>query len=198
MAAGELHPSEHRGYRELYAFARQLVRHWEELSERLPSGDEATGALADGVAAARRLLDELAQTTPAYDLHGRPAADGLGARSAGARTKLRDRAMDRNQALRFAVLDVQHVTTLLLYLAAVADSRGDERLAGFCRRWERSLRRIENAVRKAAAATGADPDAAIEPLDTSPLGRAAHSAAYAAGSLGEWIDRRRAERRSSG
>ncbi|MDP8944092.1 MAG: hypothetical protein M3N16_08260 [Actinomycetota bacterium] len=197
MAATELHPSEHRGYRELYVTVRRLAGHWEELARRLP-GEEPVDTLRDGVAAARRLLEELAPTTADYGLHGQPAAQGLGARLADTRNQLRDRSLDRNQAVRFAVLDVQHVTTLLLYLAAVADSRGDERLAGFCRRWERSLRRIENAARKAAAATGADPDAAIEPLDTSSLGRAAHGAAYAMGSLGEWVDRRRSERRSSG
>ena len=195
MAARELHPSEHRGYRELYVTARRLAGHWEELAERV-SGTEPAGALREGAAAARRLLDELTPMTAEYGLYGEPAAEGLGARLAGARNQMRDRALDRNQAMRFAVLDLQHVTTLLLYLAAVADSQDDERLGGFCRRWERSLRRIENAARKAAAATGADPDAAVEPLDSSPVGRAAHGAAYAAGSLGEWIDRRRSERRS--
>ena len=193
----ELHPSEHRGYRELYVFTRLLVRHWAAIAERLPEGDEAA-VLREGVEAGRRLLDELDATTPDYGLHGEPAAQGLGKRVAGTRFQLRDRALDRNQALRFAVLDAQHVTTLLLYLATVADSRGDERLGGFCRRWERSLRRIENAVRKVAAGTGSNPDAAVEPLDSSPLGRAAHGTAYAMGALGEWVDRRRGGRARSG
>ncbi len=43
---------------------------------------------------------------------------------------------------------------------------------------------------------GEDPDAAIEPLDSSKVGRAAHGAAYAAGTVGEWVDRRVARRRS--
>ena len=192
-AEGELHPAEHRGWRELYASASQLVRHWEALADRLPDA-EASGELRSGAAAAARLLDELAPTTAAYGLHGEPAAEGLGTRWAGTRIHLRDRTLDRNQALRLSLLDIQHLTTLLLYLAALADRRQDDRLATFCRRWERTLRRIENAVRRAAAAAGADADWAIQPLDTSAVGRAAHGAAHAVGTLGEWIDRRRAER----
>ena len=189
----EPHPAENRGYRELHAFARQLSRHWGALAERLPEG-EAAAALRDGAQAGGRLLDELGPRIEPYGLYGEPAAQATGARLGGLRVQVRDRLLDRNQALRWAVLDIQHVTTLLLYLAEVADSQADEDLAGFCRRWERSLRRIENTVRRAAAASGEDPGAATEPLDGSPLGRVAHGAAHAMGTFGEWIDRRRAER----
>jgi hypothetical protein len=42
--------------------------------------------------------------------------------------------------------------------------------------------------------TASDPDAAIEPLDHGALGRAGHRVANTAGTLGEWFDRRAAER----
>jgi hypothetical protein len=193
VSTPSLHPAENRTYRELYAMSRQLIEHWKALAGRLPASP-ATDALEQGYAAVRRMLHELGPLTETYGLHGKPAAQGVGARLATARTHLRDRAMERGQALRAAVLDIQHLTTTLLFLAEVADSRGDERMAGFCRKWERSLRRTENAVRKAVAETGSDPDDAVEPLDDSPAGRAAHGAAYAFGTLGEWLDKQRGER----
>ena len=65
----------------------------------------------------------------------------------------------------------------------------------FCGRWERKLKRLESRVRKAAVAEGTDPDSAIVPLDDGPLGRAGHRVPSAAGTLGEWFDRRAADRR---
>ena len=91
--------------------------------------------------------------------------------------------------------DAQHVTTLLAYLAAVADSRRDAELAEFCRRWERKFKRHESAARKAAVEQGAEPDASIEPLHGGPAGRAAQGVGYAVGTVGEWVDGRAARRR---
>jgi hypothetical protein len=193
-AVPELHAAQNRGLRELYASARQLAAHWEGLAERLAGTPEAE-ELRAGVDAAQALLVELADLTPAYGLYGRPAAQSVGDRVAGLRNAVTDRTLERNQGLRMAVLDLQHVTTLLAYLAEVARARGDERLADACGRWERKLRRLESRVRKAAIASGADPDAAVAPLDQTPLGRAGHKLAYAAGTVGEWVDRRAAERR---
>lgn len=190
----ELHPAEHRGHRELYALARLLAQRWTALAARLGPGD-AGDALRAGADDARALLQALGPVTARYDLHGRPAAQGLGQWLAGAQSTVADRFLERNQALRRAVGDAQQVVTLLGYLAAVADTRSDDDLAAFCRRFERRLRRAENALRRAAVAVGEDPDAAIEPLDSSALGRAAHGAAYAGGTLGEWLDRRVARRR---
>jgi hypothetical protein len=87
------------------------------------------------------------------------------------------------------------VVTLLGYLDAVARSKDHLDLAELLGRWERKLRRLENEVRRAVIALGADPDAAIEPLDSSPLGKAAHGAGYALGTVGEWVDRKTAARR---
>jgi hypothetical protein len=49
-----------------------------------------------------------------------------------------------------------------------------------------------DAVRRAAIATGEDPERAIAPADTSPLGRAGVATATALGTVGEWFDRRAA------
>jgi hypothetical protein len=90
---------------------------------------------------------------------------------------------------------MQAVTTLLGQLAALAEARRDGELFDACGSWERRLRRTEAAARKAAIELGAQPDAAIEPLDDSKVGQAAHSVAHAFGSLGEWMDRRAGPRR---
>ena len=192
-----LHPAQNRALRELYAFARQLAAHWTRLAPRLGPGP-ASKALEAGVEAARTLLRELAELTAAYGLHGFPAAQGVGARIAGMRNVVADRALERNQALRLALHDVQHLTALLAYLAALGDSSGDEGMRDFCTRWERRLRRHESAVRRAVVAAGQDPDAAVEPLDRTAAGRVGHGLANAMGTFGEWFDRRAAQRRSGG
>jgi hypothetical protein len=189
-----LHPAQNRALRELYAAARQLSRHWSTLAERLGAGD-GVAELQAGAQAAEELVGELEELTAAYGLYGFPAAESVGARVAGVRNAFADRALERNQALRMAVLDVQHVVTLCAYLAELGRAGGDEKMVEFCGRWERKLKRLEARVRKAAVAEGTDPDAAIVPLDDGPLGRAGHRMATAAGTLGEWFDRRAAERR---
>jgi hypothetical protein len=181
-----LSPAEHRALRELFAATRHLANHWAELSSRL--GLDGADDLTKGVVAARLLLDELAARTAAYDLHGFPAAQGAGGSLSAARNKLSDVALERNQALRFAVLDAQHLETLLLYLAELARSRGDAELADWHAGWQRRMQRHERAVRKLAVGLGSHPDAAIERLVDSPAGRAAHGVANAIGTVGEWVD----------
>jgi hypothetical protein len=193
LVSRSLHPAEHRGYRELYALARQLADHWSAVAARLQE-DDAAKPFGDGAAAARTLLDELAEITARYGLHGEFAAQGVAGNAAGSLTGLRDRFLELGQGLRFAVAELQHVTTLLGYLASLADARSDEQLAEFDRRWERKLRRIESAARKAAIELGARPDRALERFDPSALGRVAHGAAYLAGTIGEWSDRQLARR----
>lgn len=194
MAAGTLHPAENRGYRELYAFTQQLVDRWSRLARRLDDHDAVT-ALERGAESGRRLLGEMAERTATYGLHGWPAARGVGARLASGRSDVADRFLERNQALRLAVPDVHRLRVLLEYLANVADTRGDEALAAFARSWERRLGRIEGPVRRAAVATGREPDRAIEPLEPSAVGRAAHGVAQALGTAGEWVDAKAARRR---
>ena len=117
---------------------------------------------------------------------------------AGVRNAVTDRALERNQALRMAVLDVQHAVTLCAYLAELGRVRGDEHMAEFCGRWERKLKRLEGRARKAAVAQADDPDGAIVPIDEGPMGRAGQRMARAVGTLGEWVDRRAAARREDG
>lgn len=190
----ELHPAESRGYRELYAFSRELIEHWGVLSLKIGSASPAGEALERSVRATRELLAELEPMIALYGLHGKPAAQGAGIQIARQRTAVRDRFLERGQALRFSVGEIVHLCVLLGYLGQVAQSRDDARLVDFCERWERKLRRQESAVRKAAQELGSEPDSAVEPLHPSVLGRVAHGVGYAFGAAGEWFDNRAATR----
>jgi hypothetical protein len=182
-----VHPAEHRALREVYAFTRQLGRHWSSLGERVGGSDGA--ALQAGAQAARDLLGELEPLTSA---RGLPTAMAqFASHFASARPSVPDRALERNQALRFAALDAQHVATTLAYIANLATADGDEELHAFCARWERRLRTHERAVRLAAVALGERPDEAIEPADASLVGRAGAKVNSGIGAFGEWFDGRR-------
>jgi hypothetical protein len=181
-----LYRAEHRALRELYAAARQLCGHWEKLADRI--GGQPATVLRHGYEACQELLDELAGRTEEHGLHGFPAAEGAGGRLAGLRNNAGDLLLERNQAMRVAVLDVQHLTTLLAYLGRLAATRGDDQLAGFHRRWEERLRAIEDDARAAAIGLGCEPAAAVIPADQGPLGRAGHRVASAVGTAGEAID----------
>jgi hypothetical protein len=181
-----LYRAEHRALRELYAVARQLCGHWERLAERI--GGPPANVLRHGADACHGLLDELAGRTEEHGLHGFPAAQSVGGRLAGVRNNAGDLLLERNQAMRVAVLDVQHLTTLLGYLGQLAATRGDEQLAGFHRRWEARLREVEVETRQAAIELGCEPAAAIVPADQGPLGRAGHHVANVVGTAGEALD----------
>jgi hypothetical protein len=185
ITAQGLLPAEHRALRELHAMSRHLAAHWARLAERL--GGEPAEVLERGADAARELLRELAERTAAHDLHGFPAAQGAGVWEARLRAA-GDLLLERNQALRYAVLDIQYVTTLLAYLAELAKRREDAALAAWHRRWETRLRDIEDAARAIAVAEGQQPERAVEPAAPSSLGRAGHAVANGLGTLGEAID----------
>jgi hypothetical protein len=182
-----MHAAEHRALRELYAFTRQLARHWEALGKRVGGDDGA--ALQAGASAARDLLDQLAPVTSERGLPTATMAQ-IASRFASARPGVPDRALERNQALRFAALDAQHVATLLAYIANLAAADGDEELRAFCARWERKLRTHERAVRLAAVALGERPDEAVRPADPSLVGRAGAKLNEGVGAFGEWFDGR--------
>jgi hypothetical protein len=188
-----LHPAENRGYRELYLTGRQTSKRLERLAAAF--GGTTGELLEKTVGSVSRLLEELEPLTARHDLHGDVAAQGAGANLGMVRGAVVDRFLERNQALRLAVDDLEHVTTLLAYLAGVSETRGDPELAEFCRSWERRLRRQVNAVRRAAVELGENPDQAVKPLDVSRAGRAAHRVAWAVGTAGEWTDRQLARRR---
>jgi hypothetical protein len=183
-----VHAAEHRALRELFAFTRQLRRHWSSLAG-LVGGEEAV-TLGAGAAAAGDLLGELAPLTSARGLPTATMAR-FASRFAAARPQVPDRALERNQALRFAALDAQHVVTLLGYVANLAAADGDDELRAFCSRWERRLRTHERAVRLAAVALGERPDEAITPADRSPAGRLGAKLNSGIGAFGEWVDGRR-------
>jgi hypothetical protein len=180
-----LYRAEHRALRELYAAGRHLCSHWEKLADRI--GGPAATTLRHGASAAHELLDELIGRTEEHGLHGFPSAQGTG-RFTGLRNNASDLLLERNQAMRFAVLDAQHLTTLLGYLRALAATRGDDGLAGFHGRWEERMREVEAEARAAAVELGRDPSGAIVPAEMSPLGRAGHQVAAAVGNAGEALD----------
>jgi hypothetical protein len=183
-----LHPAEHRAYRELYAAARQLVTRWRRIGSAL-EGTPVGERLADGAAETSVLLTELAPRTATYGLYGSPMAQGMGARFADLRTAVVDRGGDTGLVVRSAVLDMEHVTTLLRHLAELARARGDRNMAGFCEEWAGRLESTLDAVREAAVELGADPDRASAPLDESVVNRAAHGVGWVFGSIGEAVDR---------
>jgi hypothetical protein len=178
--------AEHRALRELHGSTRQVESHWGKLAKRL--GGEPETFLDEGASAAGELLRELrVRIGDEHDLHGQPAAQAVGARLAGARG-LSDLVLERNQAFRFALLDLQHVTTLLGYTAALARSRGDVTLAAWLSRWATRLAALEKRGRAAAAAMGADPEGAIAPADEGPVGRVGARVGAVVGTVGEAID----------
>jgi hypothetical protein len=185
-----LHPAQNRGLRELYATAQNLAGHWEGLAGQLED-PEAVDVLTSGAARARALMEELPGALEPHNLYVGSAARGAGASLSGARSTVGDRFFERNQAFRAAVLDVQHVVTLLGYQVELATALDSDDIAELCRRWERELAAVERAARRAAVRLGRDPDSAIERLDDSAVGKAAHGMALWAGTFGEWFDRRR-------
>jgi hypothetical protein len=189
----DLHPAQNRGLRELYATTRQLSDHWRALAPRF-AGTPAGDALTDGFERAGELMQALPPLTEKRGLYVGAAATSVGKSVAGSRSRVANRFLERNQALRTAVLDVQHVVTLLGYQAEIAELQADEELARALRRFERELLSAERAARRAAVKLGTEPDTAIERLDPSVAGRMAHGAANAVGTVGEWVDRRRGSR----
>ena len=187
-APNNLHPAEHRAYRELYAVARHLVHRWARIGTLL-DGTTVGERLQRGAAEAQRLLEELKPKTEAHGLYGGPTAQGLGARLADLRTGVTDRGADTGLVVRFAVLDAEHLTTLLRQLAELARARQDRDLAGFCE--ERAVRFESHldSVRQAAVELGRDPDRVAAPVADSVVNRAAHSVGWTFGAVGEGIDK---------
>ncbi|MEA2310249.1 MAG: hypothetical protein QOE28_217 [Solirubrobacteraceae bacterium] len=194
-----LYPAEHRALRELYAMARQLARHWTRLGARL--GGDPQAVLVAGASDARDLLRELEERTAAHGLHGFPAAQGVGGRLADIRNHAGDLVLERNQALRASALDVSHLATLLGYLSALAERRGDAALGAWHKRWEVRMRDVADDLQAAIVGMADDPAGAIEPASPTTAGRVGHSLGNGLGTLGEAFDGSplgRAARRASG
>ena len=190
-----MHPVEHRGVRELYAMTRQLRDHWRTLATRLDAiAPDQAHALRAGSDVARTLLAELTDVTAQRGVFGSPTAQGLGVQLARAHSGALDTALEVNQALRFAVLDVVHVVTLLEFLARVAASDADRELEAFLGGWAARLRETEDAMRASVLALADDPDLAVRASAPGVAGRIGHGAAGLIGTFGEWFDRRAARR----
>jgi hypothetical protein len=192
-----LHPAEHRAYRELYVSARQLIRRWRRLAPAL-EGTPVADALWSGLTQVEELVRLLGPRTASYGLHGGPMAQGVGARIADLRTVITDRGADTGFSVRFAVLDLEHLTTLLRHLAELARARSDHALARFDEEWASRLETELDSVREAAVKLGTDPDRTAAPLSGNPVNRAAHGVGWVFGSIGEATDRVIGRRRSSG
>lgn len=185
VTAHGIFPAEHRALRELYAAAKTIERHWGRLA-RAPGQPEL---LREGADAARELLAELASRTAEHDLFGTPAAQGVGSQIGGARG-LSDRLLERNQALRGALLELRYAVILLHYLAALARERDDVPLAAWHDGFEARLRALEERGLVCVAELAADPGAAVAPADEGMLGRAGQRLNATLGTLGEAIDNR--------
>ena len=161
-----LYRAEHRALRELYAVARQLCGHWERLAERI-GGPPAT-VLRRGPAPATSCSTSWPAAPRSTGCTASRPPRAPAAAWPGVRNNAGDLLLERNQAMRVAVLDVQHLTTLLGYLGRLATTRGDEQLAGFHLRWEARLRELENEARDAAIELGCEPAAAVVPGRPGP------------------------------
>ena len=181
-----MHPAQHRSLRELFAFTRQMRSHWSALGPRIggPEGD----LLTEGAAVADGLLTALPPVTAARGVKVATAA-AMASRGARARPLADDRLLERNQAYRFALGDVQHVVTLLGFLAKLAGTDEDEALRRFCASWERKLRDIERRTRAAAVDMGNRPDQAITPAVPGVAGKAGAGISYGVGTVGELVDK---------
>jgi hypothetical protein len=188
-----MHPVVHRGVRELYAMTRQLRDHWRALAARLDArAPQEAQLLRDGSQLARTLLAELTGVTAARGIHGQPLAQGLGAQLARVHHGVLDTALEVNQALRFAVLDVVHVGMLLDFLATAAAQDADPELQTFLAGWATRLRAQEDALRAAVVTLAEQPDLAVLASAPGVAGRIGHGAAHLLGTFGEWFDGRAA------
>jgi hypothetical protein len=187
-----VHPAENRALRELTAFTQQLERHWRALGERL--GGEHGELLLAGAAEAEEIRGELEDAAQRRGLAAGPAAETVGL-LLSARPPTPDIALERNQALRYALHDVAHCIVGLRYAARLAAAREDDALRALLDAWAERLERHEAGLRAAAIAAADDPDAAIAPADPSSAGRVAHEVAVRLGAAGEWLDRQALRRR---
>lgn len=190
-----LHPTEHRGYRELYLSLQSMQKHWMRLS-RDTEDEAALDVLRFGVHRTGTLLRELKAVTEPFEVYGGPRALGAGRLSAAVQNLVRDPFLELNQAMRLAVLDTEHIANLLEYLAAAANQRQDEATEAFFSKWERRFRDLSRKARKAAIALLASPDQCLQPAHDSLRGKLCNRAAVLIGTYGEASDLRWGKKQS--
>lgn len=177
-----MHAARHRALRELGAFARQMSDHWEALAARI-DGPPAK-ALTAGAKAASKVLDAVRPLASDRGLEIGPAAMSAG-RFARARPPVPDAVLERNQAVRFALLDAEHLLTLIEYVGALSGTEGDTELEEACSEWKAVIKKPARAARRAAIGLGKEPDVAVLPISKG------QKLTYVIGWLGEATDRRR-------
>lgn len=182
-----MHPATHRALRELVASARVLSHRWSRLATLVPDVAEPLRA---GVLEADAMVVAMSELAEEREVAIGGAASGLGASLGEGMARIGEPFLERNQTLRTAVLDSHHINVLLHYLERLARAQDDDELATACHEWVHRLVQIEGPVRDAAIAEGDEPDRAVEPVDDSAAGRAAHRVAVSVGAAGEWVDRR--------
>jgi hypothetical protein len=185
-----MHPATHRALRELAADGRLLAHRWRRLADRLD--DAHATPLRTGAEDADQLVDAFTRLGEQREIPLSGSATGLGATVGGSLAAMGEPFLERNQALRHAVLDAHRTTVLLHYIEHLARAQDDEELAQAAHDWAHRLVASEGAVRELAIAAGDDPESAVAPVDPSAVGQAAHQFAAAVGSVGEWVDRRMA------
>ncbi len=156
----ELLPAEHRALRELCVAGRTLEQHWTKLSGH----EGAPALLSEGAQLGRDLLAALKECMQRYGMPAGPAVNGVGAGVAGARG-LSDALLERNQALRGALLELRHAEILLGYLAALARTRGDVTLAEWHEDWEQRLVALAARGRTVLAELAGDPESCVAPAE---------------------------------
>jgi hypothetical protein len=182
-----MQPAAHRALRELIAAGHLVTHRWNRLADHLP---ETAPLLREGAREAEAMTDALTALGASRDIAVGGAAAGLGAGMGQAMARAGEPFLERNQALRTAVLDIHHTTHGLHYLERLARAEDDDELAAACHEWAHRLVESEGAVRDAAIAEGEDPERAVEPVDHSAIGRVAHTVASGLGAAGEWVDAR--------
>jgi hypothetical protein len=182
-----MHPAAHRALRELIAAGHLITHRWSRLADHVP---DTAPILREGAQEAEAMTDAMAVMGAARDIAVGGAASGLGSGMGQVMARAVEPFLERNQALRTAVLDAHHATILLHYLERLARAEDDAELATACADRARALVEIEGRLRDAAIAEGDDPQRAVEPVDDSAIGRVAHTVASGAGAAGEWVDGR--------
>ncbi len=182
-----MHSSAHRALRELIASGQLITHRWNRLADHLP---DSAPILREGARQAEAMTDAMAALGATREIAVGGAAAGLGAGMGQVMARAGEPFLERNQALRTAVLDAHHATILLHYLERVARAEADDELSAACADWAHRLVEVEGRLRDAAIAEGDDPQRAVEPVDGSAVGRVAHSVASGLGAAGEWVDAR--------
>src|SRR3954469_25871716 len=163
-----------------------MAGHWDGLAGEFDG--RTREVRREGSDAAGEIVDELRTHARERGLEVGPAALQVAGRLARARPLAPDGALERNQAVRFALLDAEHVLTLIDYLAELALADDDVEGHAVCAAWAARLRPIERNLRRHAVDLGKHPDTAVEPISV------AHKLQYAIGWIGEATDRLRRPR----